>query len=151
MRWMLSALCLFTLAAIPTAWAADSLVTKKSPHSVATTIDRLEAALKKKGITIAARWRHSEAAKKVGMALRPTELLIFGNPKLGTPLMQSNQQIGLALPMKVLAYEDDKGQVWVAYTAPAAMVAAYGITDRDDIVKQMTGALGKLTDQAVAK
>jgi len=151
MRRMLPTLCLIALAAAPSAWAGDTLVTKKSPHTVATTLDRLEAALKKKGIAIAARWRHSAAAKKAGMSLRPTELLIFGNPKLGTPLMQSNQQIGLALPMKVLAYEDDKGQVWVAYTAPAALAAAYGITDRDEVVKQMTGALDKLTNQAIAK
>ena len=151
MRRMLPVLGLLALIAVPSAWAGDTLVTKKSTHNVATTLDRLEAALKKKGIAVVARVRHSAAAKKAGMTLRPTELLIFGNPKLGTPLMQSNQQIGLALPMKVLAYEDDKGQVWLAYKAPAAMVAAYGITDRDDVVKQMTGALDKLTDQAIAK
>jgi len=151
MRRMLISVFLVGLAAAPTVWAADTIVSKKSQHNVATTLDRLEAALKKKGIAVVARVRHSAAAKKAGLPLRPTELLIFGNPKLGTPLMQSNQQVGLDLPMKVLAYEDDKGQTWVAYTAPAALAAAHGITDRDDVVKQMTGALAKLTDQATAK
>jgi len=151
MRRKLLAAFIIALVANPLAWASETIVTKKSQHSVAVTIDRLEAALKKKGITIAARWRHSEAAKKAGMTLRPTELLIFGNPKLGTPLMQSDQRVGLDLPMKVLAYEDDKGQVWVIYTAPTALAATYGIKDRDDVVKKMTGALDKLTDKATGK
>ena len=151
MRQRLIAACLIALLTSPLAWASETIVTKKSANSVAVTIDRLEAALKKKGITIAARWNHAAAAKKAGMTLRPTELLIFGNPKLGTPLMQSNQQVGLELPMKVLAYEDDKGQVWVIYSAPTALAATFGIKDRDDVIKKMTGALDKLTDKATAK
>jgi uncharacterized protein (DUF302 family) len=75
--------------------------------------------------------------------------LIFGNPKLGTPLMQSNVRVGLDLPLKVLAWEDDKGQVWVGYTKPDALAARYDINDQDEVVKKITGALDGLTNQAI--
>lgn len=132
------------------AWTADdSLVAKKSPHSVAVTLDRLSEALKSRGIGIAARVDHADAAQKIGQALKPTQLLIFGNPKLGTPLMQSNRRIGLDLPMKVLAWEDDGGQVWLAYLKPDVLKSEYSVNGRDDVFKEMTQALDKLTDEAV--
>ena len=68
---------------------------------------------------------HAAGAKKIGQELKPTELLIFGNPKLGTPLMQANRRIGLDLPLKALAWEDDAGKVWLAYTAPSALKARH--------------------------
>jgi uncharacterized protein (DUF302 family) len=85
----------------------------------------------------------------VGMSLKPAEVLIFGNPKLGTPLMQSNVRVGLDLPLKVLAWEDDKGQVWVGYTQPDALAARYDIKDQGEVVKKITGALDGLTNQAI--
>jgi len=129
-------------------YAESKMITKKSSHSVTVTIDRLEAALKEKEIGVVARVDHSAAAKKVDMALRPTQVLIFGNPKLGTPLMQSNPQAGLDLPLKVLAWEDAAGVVWVGYTAPADLVARYQIGDRAEVVQKMTGVLDALTNQA---
>jgi len=128
--------------------AESTMITKKSSHSVKVTLDRLEAALKEKGITVAARWDHAGSAKKVGMSLRPMEVLIFGNPKLGTPLMQSNPRAGVDLPLKVLAWEDDKGQVWVGYTKPEALAARYEIRDQGEVVKKITGALDGLTHKA---
>jgi len=128
--------------------ADSTMITKKSTHSVKVTLDRLEAALKEKGITVAARWDHAGSAKKVGMKLKPMEVLIFGNPKLGTPLMQSNPRAGVDLPLKVLAWEDDKGQVWVGYTRPDALASRYAIRDRDEVVKKITGALDGLTNKA---
>jgi len=127
------------------AQAAEALVTKKSSHSVSVTADRFAAALKEKGITLVARVNHAGAAKKVGMELRPTELLIFGNPKLGTPLMQSNQTAGIDLPLKALVWQDAKGDVWIGYVAPDAIVARHGIADRAEVVKKMTGALEGLS------
>ena len=98
------------------AWGADDrLIVKRSPHSVTVTLDRLTDALKARGIGVVARVDHAGAAQRIGQTLKPTQFLIFGNPKLGTPLMQSNRRIGLELPMKVLAWEDDAGQVWLAY------------------------------------
>src|SRR6516225_9581281 len=94
------------------AWTGnDRMVVKKSSHSVAATLDRLSEVLKTRGIGITTRVDHAAAAENVGQTLKPTQLLIFGNPKLGTPLMQSNRRIGVELPMRVLAWEDDRGQL----------------------------------------
>jgi len=86
--------------------------------AVKETLDRLEADLRAKGITVFARIDHAAGAASVAMALRPTELLIFGNPKAGTPLMQSNQTIGIDLPLKVLVWQDAGGKVWLTYNDP---------------------------------
>jgi uncharacterized protein (DUF302 family) len=147
---MYKSVLLFTLGitAVPFAQAEPAMTTKPSPHSVARTMDRLEAALREKGITLVARVDHAAGAKKADMALKPAQLLIFGNPKLGTPLMQSNPQIGLDLPLKVLAWEDAAGKVWLGYTAPADLAARYRIGDRAEVVQKMTGVLDQLTTQA---
>ena len=82
------------------------------------------------------------------MELKPTQLLIFGNPKLGTPLMQSKRTAGLDLPMKVLAWEDNEGKTWVAYTKPDVLKSRYGISGRDEVFKTMAGALGNFVKAA---
>jgi uncharacterized protein (DUF302 family) len=128
----------------------NGLITKKSSHSAKVTIDRLEKILKEKGITVALRWSHSDRAKDAGIALRPTELLIFGNPKLGSHMFTSKQTAGIDLPMKALAWEDENGQTWLTYNDPAYIANRHGITDRPEIVKKMTGALQKFTDKAAA-
>jgi uncharacterized protein (DUF302 family) len=140
-------LILFGLWVNPS-YAEGPMITKKSNHSVAATLDRLEAAVKEKGIAVAVRWDHAAAAKQVGMSLRPMQVLIFGNPKLGTPLMQSNPQAGVDLPLKALAWEDETGAVWLGYTAPADLAARYRIGDRAEVVQKMTGVLDALTTQA---
>ncbi|MFV1993608.1 MAG: DUF302 domain-containing protein [Acidiferrobacterales bacterium] len=127
------------------------LVIKKSAFSVKVTLDRLENVLKKKGITIVTRWSHDAGAKKAGIDLRPTELLLFGNPKLGSHMFTSNQTAGIDLPMKALVWQDEKGQVWLAYNDPQYIADRHGIKDRAEIVKKMTGALKKLTDKATKK
>ena len=96
----------------------DGLVTIASYCSVEETLDRLEVDLKAKNITVFVRIDHAAGAASVAMPLRPTELLIFGNPKSGTPLMQSKQTIGIDLPLKVLAWQDAGGKVWLTYTDP---------------------------------
>jgi uncharacterized protein (DUF302 family) len=96
----------------------DGLVTIASNYSVEENLDRLEVDLKAKNITVFVRIDHAAGAASVAMPLRPTELLIFGNPKSGTPLMQSNQTIGIDLPLKVLAWQDAGGKVWLTYTDP---------------------------------
>ncbi|MFQ5847952.1 MAG: DUF302 domain-containing protein [Candidatus Methylomirabilales bacterium] len=141
---------LFLAIVIPVsaAFAGAGLVNKKSAYSVAETLDRLEKALTQKGIVVFARIDHAAGAKKVGLALRATEVVIFGNPKLGTPLMQSNQTIGIDLPLKALAWEDETGQVWLTYNAPASLADRHGIRDQTDVVNKMSRALDKLTDAA---
>ena len=114
------------LIMMPAASADHHMIVKASPHSVAKTLDRLSAILEKKGITVFKRIDHAAGAKKVDIALRPTQVLIFGNPKLGSPLMTANQQIGLDLPLKALAWKDEAGKVWLAYTTPSELQQRYG-------------------------
>lgn len=143
--------CLGTLSSgsLPAVFAAEEhLVTKRSNHSVAQTLDRLSDGLKSRGIAIVARVDHAAAAEKAGLSLKPTQVLIFGNPKLGTPLMQSNRKVGLELPMKILAWEDDNGQVWVAYAKPQFLQSTFAVTGRDAVFQQMTNALNALSDEA---
>ena len=138
------------IALIPTmSFAADKgMISKKSHYSVKVTLDKLENVLRKKGITIVTRWSHDAGAKKAGIPLRPTELLIFGNPKLGSHFFTSNQTAGVDLPMKALAWKDKKGQVWLTYNDPTYIANRHSIGDRPKIVKKMTGALNKLTNVA---
>ena len=131
------------------ALASDELVLKQSKYSVSETLDRLTKILKSKGITIFARVDHAAGAKKVGMELRPTQVLIFGNPKMGTPLMLADQRIGLALPLKALAFKDKDNKVWLSYRKADDLKQAYAISARDKVFAKMKGALGKLTDKAV--
>ena len=97
----------------------DGLVTVASKYSVKETLDRLQGELKAKDVTVFARIDHAAGAASVAMPLRPTEMLIFGNPKAGTPLMQSNQRIGIDLPLKILGWEDAGGKVWLTYNDPS--------------------------------
>src|SRR5262249_20682577 len=99
---------------------------------------RLEAALKQKGIQVFARVDHAAGAKEVGIELRPTLLLIFGNPKAGTPLMQSNQTVGIDLPLKALIWEDADGKVWLTYNRPDYVAERHGIADRTEAVKALS-------------
>jgi uncharacterized protein (DUF302 family) len=143
-------LLLGLLALIPTiSMAADNgMINKKSQFSVKATLDRLENVLRKKGITIVTRWSHDAGAKKAGIELRPTELLIFGNPKMGSHFFTSQQTAGIDLPMKALAWKDKAGQVWLTYNDPQYIADRHGIADRPAIVKKMTGALNNLTNVA---
>lgn len=129
---------------------ADDIVVKESSRGVVETIDALEAALTEKGITIFARVDHQANAQKAGLELPPTLLLIFGNPKMGTPLMQAERRIGLDLPMKALAWEEG-GKVYLAYTSPDELKDRHDIDDKDEIFDKMGKALGAFTDKAVGK
>lgn len=124
---------------------APDLVVQESRLPVKETMDALVKALGEKGVKIVARVDHAAGAKSVNMELPPTELLIFGNPQLGTQLIRSNPLIGIDLPMKVLAWQDRSGKVLVAYTRPEALKARYGITGADAQLNAMAGALAAFT------
>ena len=126
---------------ISPALAGNGLITVKSNHDVAATADRLENALKTKGMTVFARINHAEGARKVGKQLRPTQLVIFGNPKVGTPLMQCSQSIAVDLPQKALIWEDDKGQAWLSYNDPDYLAKRHGITACGEVLAKVTKAL----------
>jgi len=127
--------------------SANGLITIASAHGVKDTIDRLEADVKAKGMTVFARIDHAAGAQAAGMALRPTELLIFGNAKGGTPLMQAQQTIGIDLPLKALAYEDAAGKVWLAYNEPAWLTQRHGGT-RNEVTDRIGVLLAALSGAA---
>lgn len=127
----------------------NGLVTIASTHSVKETIDRIEAEAKRKGLTIFARIDHAAGASGVGLPLRPTELLIFGNAKGGTPLMQAAQTIGIDLPLKALAWEDAAGKVWLSYNDPAWLAGRHGIAPQTgNVTQSLAGALAGLAKHA---
>lgn len=133
--------------------ASDGDIVKvQSGHDVPTTMDRLEAAVTEAGATVAARIDHAGAAQSVAMDLAPSQVLIFGNPKLGTPAMQDDPLAALYLPLKVLVYQDADGQTWLAYEAPAAMLDDLaGVAEDAAYLTAMAGALGNLTAKAAAE
>ncbi len=107
--------CLILAFVAPWASAADGLVTVKSPYSAHSTMNRLESIVLDRGLTLIARIDHAAGAANVGMTLRPTELLIFGNPQGGTPFIECAQTAGIDLPLKALVWEDAENQVWLGY------------------------------------
>lgn len=140
-----------TIAALPALASNDDIVKVKSFDDVPTTMDRLEAAVTGAGATVFARVDHAAGAASVDMALAPAQVLIFGNPKLGTPAIQDDPLAGLFLPLKVLVYQDGAGQTWLAYEEPGEMFDHLSISDDADYIKTMTGALARLTGAAAAR
>jgi uncharacterized protein (DUF302 family) len=126
------------------------LVTLASRHSAAETVKRLKSLLNQKKIDLFAHIDHAAAAKKVGLSLRPTEVLIFGNPRAGTPLMQSSQTIGLDLPLRVLVWEDENGYTWLTYRRPALLAKRYGI-DLPEAVRALDEGLAAVAHAATTE
>jgi uncharacterized protein (DUF302 family) len=139
-----------TLLAITSFYAlgADGVVTLKSPHAARETMDRLENTLRQKGMTIFARIDHAAGAAKIGKQLRPTELLIFGNPQGGTPFMECSQTVGIDLPLKALVWQDAAGQVWIGYNDPAYLAQRHGAAGCP-IVENLRKAVAGLVGEAV--
>ena len=131
--------------------AADGLIMIKSSHGPKETMERLEAEVKAKGLTVFARIDHAGGAAEVGLSLRPTELLIFGNAKGGTPLMQSDQTVGIDLPLKVLVWQDTSGDTLLSYNDPIWIAKRHGLGHEVDVtVKAMSAALDGIARTATA-
>lgn len=118
---------------------------------VPDTMDALESAVVNAGARVFARVNHGAGAASIDQELAPSELLVFGNPKIGTPAMQADPRAGLFLPLKVLVYQDANGQVWLAYEDPAEMLGDLDIPSDAPFLAAMTGALGKLTSAAAGE
>ena len=144
-------LAIFTMSAGAANTEGDGLIIKQSDFGVLKTLDRLGIALERAGITVFARIDHTKGAHSVGMELPPIAVIIFGSPKIGTPLMKSNPAVGLDLPLKAVAWKEDDGTVKLAYTDPAWLANRYAISDRDEVLKKMSGALAKFTEMAVKR
>lgn len=129
--------------------AADGLTTVESHFGPRETLDRLETDVKGKGLTVFARIDHAAGAAAVGMTLLPIAVLIFGNARGGTPLMQANPLIGIDLPLKVLVWQDTSGKTWLSYTDPALLAQRYGLpAETSAQVKVLAGVLHAVTTHA---
>ncbi|NEO98034.1 MAG: DUF302 domain-containing protein [Symploca sp. SIO2E9] len=129
----------------------DSLIVTKSPYSVKTTGDRLELVLMERGLTIFNRIDHAAGASSVGEQLRPTQVIIFGNPRVGTPLMQCQQSVAIDLPQKALIWENEQGQVQLAYNNPQYLVARHHIAGCDQVVETLEKALASIVKETVER
>ena len=112
------------------------------------TMDRLEAEIRASELTVFARIDHAAGAAEVGLTLRPTEVIIFGNARGGTPLMQSAQTTGIDLPLKALVWQDAAGQTWISYNEVRWIAQRHGVSDANGIVSKMTALLSSLTRKA---
>ncbi len=149
MRILLS--CFLAITFVIPALATDGIISLPSHHSVSDTSDRLVNLLENKGMTVFSRIDHAAAAHKVGIDLRPTTLIIFGNPKVGSPLMKCSQSAGLDLPQKALISQDEQGQVSLSYNDPAYLKDRHQIKGCAEALKKITGALKKFATGATAK
>ena len=135
---------------ISLAQAADGLVTVKSPYSAKETMNRLEELVKQRGLSVFNRIDHAAGAAKIGKTLRPTEVLIFGNPQGGTPLMECEQTVGIDLPLKALVWEDASSQVWLGYNDPAYLAQRHG-AGQCPAIENLRKALDGLAESTVAR
>ena len=136
--------------AIPT-MAADGVVNVSSIFNVEKTADRMENILNEKGMTVFKRIKHSEGAGEVGIELRETELIIFGNPKVGGPLMKCQQSVAIDLPQKALIWEDDKAKVWISYNDPRYLENRHNISGCEEVILKIEKALAGIAKSASTK
>jgi len=137
------------LLAVAPARAVDGFAAVPSHHGAKATMDRLEALVRERGLDVFARIDHAAGAARIGRHLRPTELLIFGSPQGGTPFMECAQTVGIDLPLKALAWEDDAGRTWLGYTDPDFLARRHGVPDCP-AVANLRRALAGLVEAAVA-
>ncbi len=128
--------------------AADGLISIKSNFDVEQTADKLEEVLLDKGMTVFTRVKHSQAAWKINKKLRPTELVIFGNPKIGTLLMQCQQTVAIDLPQKALVSEDENGDIWLSYNDPDYLTERHDIKDCAEVSEKIKKALANFATAA---
>ena len=126
----------------------EGLLSIRSRFGPKETMDRLEAAIRAQGMKIFARIDHAAGASEAGLELRPTEVIIFGNARGGTPLMQSVQTIGIDLPLKALVWEDASGTTWLSYNEPSWIAQRYGVANAEPVVSKMSAALSAMSRKA---
>ncbi|WP_374763729.1 DUF302 domain-containing protein [Yunchengibacter salinarum] len=131
--------------------AEVKLLTVEAKHDFQKTVKRLKGAVKSRGMKVIATIDHAKGAEKAGMDLRPTTLVIFGNPKVGTPLMQDNQLVGLDLPMKVLVHESEEGTVNLTYRAPDLLAHNWRMVPVPGQIEGMTKGLAAIVAEAAAR
>jgi uncharacterized protein (DUF302 family) len=138
------------IIAFPVA-ASDGMVNVQSTFNVEETADRMVSILKEKGMTVFNRIKHSAAAAEVGIELRNTELILFGNPKVGSPLMKCQQSAAIDLPQKALIWEDDQAKVWISYNDPRYLKKRHNITGCEEVISKIETALAGISESAATK
>ena len=126
----------------------EGLLSIRSRFGAIETMNRLEAAIRAEGMTVFARIDHAAGAAQTGLELQPTELIIFGNARGGTPLMQSVQTVGIDLPLKALVWEDASGTTWLSYNEPSWIAQRHGVTNAAPVVSKMSTALSAMSRKA---
>lgn len=142
-------LCLLPFTGIATAHDSG-LVSLRSAHDVATTVARLQQHLQAKGMRLFAEVDHAAGADSVDLSLRPTHVVMFGNPAVGTPLMQCSQSVAIDLPQKMLVWEDAQGDVWLAYNDPEFLRWRHNIEGCDEVLEKVTAALSAFARTAAS-
>ena len=142
---------LTVMVVVAPAMAADGVVNVQSAFNVQETADRLENILNEKGMTIFKRIKHSEGAGKVGVELRETELIIFGNPKVGSPLIKCQQSVAIDLPQKALVWEDRDSTVWISYNDPGYLKKRHDISGCEEVISKIKKALSGISKSAATK
>jgi len=146
----LSALIIGVAMMAGAAQAQDSLIVKQSAHSVAETMDRLATAAEERGLNVFSRIDHAAGAAGAGLDLPPTQVLVIGNPNVGTALMQADRRTALSLPLRIAAWQEN-GAVWVGYWSPQVFAVQYGISDQMARLEKIADMLDALTDSAAAE
>ena len=123
-------------------------MTQQSDFGPEETMNRLEAEIKSHGMAMFARINHAALAAEAGLALRPTEVILFGNPRGGTPLMQASQTMGIDLPLKMLVWQDGSGRTWLSWNEPAWLAKRHEVSGADQPIDAMTKALGDIAAEA---
>ncbi len=126
----------------------EGLLSIRSRFGPNETMDRLEAAIRAQGMKVFARIDHAAGASEAGLELRPTKVIIFGNARGGTPLMQSVQTIGIDLPLKALVWEDASGTTWLSYNEPSWIAQRHGVANAEPVVSKMSAALSAMSRKA---
>lgn len=144
----LALIAMSTLLAATPAVAAEGLTSVQSDFSVTETADRVESILAERGLTVFNRVKHSEGAAGVGIDLRDTELVIFGNPKVGSPLMQCQQTVAIDLPQKALIWADEDAQTWISYNDPAYLAERHDLSGCEEVLERITTALSGIVEAA---
>src|ERR1700757_3401320 len=126
----------------------EGLTTIRSSFNPKTTMERLETEIRAKGLNVFARMDHAAGAAEVGLPLAPTDLIIFGNARGGTPLMQSAQTVGIDLPLKILVWQDAASSTWLSYNEAGWIARRHGVADKGGVVGKMSEMLGLITKKA---
>ena len=149
LRTTVTVVILLALAALPAvAQAPGAVTTVISASTFDSTLARLERAAVAKGLTIALKLDHAAAAKRANLPLRPTTLVIAGNPAAGTPLMQADRSIGVELPLRFLVWEGDDGKARVSYDPIKSIAARHSVTGKDELLARMTTAIEGIVAEA---